>query len=67
MSLYLRSGDMKLEGFVDSDLGAGDVENRKSTKRYVYTLKWTIMSWVSQESCNSLHYRSRIYCYYESQ
>ena len=39
MSLYLRSGDMKLEGFVDSDLGAGDVENRKSTKRYVYTLK----------------------------
>ena len=39
MALYLKSGNMKLEGFVDIDLGARDVKNRKSTKIYVYTLK----------------------------
>jgi len=37
---------LKLEGFVDADL-AGDVESRKSTTGYVYTLGGTAVSWSS--------------------
>ena len=43
MTLYLRRGDLKLEGFIDADL-AGDVDNRKNTTWYVYTLGGTIVS-----------------------
>jgi hypothetical protein len=38
---------MKLTGYVDSDL-AGDVDTRKSTTGYVYTLGGTAVSWVSR-------------------
>ena len=38
---------MKLIGYVDSDL-AGDVDTRKSTTGYVYTLGGTAVSWVSR-------------------
>jgi ATP-binding cassette subfamily B (MDR/TAP) protein 1 len=37
---------LKLEGFVDADL-AGDVDSRKSTTGYVYTLGGTAISWSS--------------------
>ena len=38
---------MKCKGYVDSDL-AGDVNTRKSTIGYVYTLGGTAVSWVSR-------------------
>lgn len=37
MTLCFRSGDMRLEGFVDVDI-VGDVDNKMSITRYVYTL-----------------------------
>jgi len=40
------AGGLKLEGFVDADL-AGDVDSRKSTTGYVYTLGGTAVSWSS--------------------
>ena len=38
---------MTLTGYVDADL-AGNVDNRKSTTGYVYTLGGTAVSWASQ-------------------
>uniref|UniRef100_A0A2N9H7K1 Retrovirus-related Pol polyprotein from transposon TNT 1-94 n=1 Tax=Fagus sylvatica TaxID=28930 RepID=A0A2N9H7K1_FAGSY len=46
-SLCFTGADMKLTGYVDSDL-AGDVDTRKSTTGYVYTLGGTAVSWVSR-------------------
>uniref|UniRef100_A0A2N9EY29 CCHC-type domain-containing protein n=1 Tax=Fagus sylvatica TaxID=28930 RepID=A0A2N9EY29_FAGSY len=46
-SLCFTGADMKLTGYVDSDL-AGDVDTRKSTNGYVYTLGGTAVSWVSR-------------------
>uniref|UniRef100_A0A2N9FSS1 Retrovirus-related Pol polyprotein from transposon TNT 1-94 n=1 Tax=Fagus sylvatica TaxID=28930 RepID=A0A2N9FSS1_FAGSY len=46
-SLCFTGVDMKLTGYVDSDL-AGDVDTRKSTTSYVYTLGGTAVSWVSR-------------------
>lgn len=43
MTLYFRSGDMKLEGFVDVNV-AEDVDNKNNTIGYVYTLGKTTMS-----------------------
>ena len=47
MTLYFRSGDMKLEGFVDVNL-TEDVDNKNNTIGYVYTLGRTMVSQVSQ-------------------
>ena len=44
--LTFTAGGLKLEGFVDADL-AGDVDSRKSTTGYVYTLGGTAVSWNS--------------------
>jgi len=38
------AGGLTLEGFIDVDL-VGDVDNRKSTTRYIYTLEGTPLSW----------------------
>ena len=38
---------MKLKGFVDIDL-VGDVDNKRDTIGYVYTLRGIVVSWVSQ-------------------
>ena len=46
-SLCFTGADMKLTGYVDSGL-AGDVDTRKSTTGYVYTLGGTAVSWVSR-------------------
>lgn len=35
-------GELILEGFVDKDL-VGNIDNKKSTTRYVYTLEGTTM------------------------
>ncbi|KAL5827802.1 hypothetical protein ACOSQ3_019653 [Xanthoceras sorbifolium] len=45
--LCFKGGDTTLTGYVDADL-AGNVDIRKSTTGYVYTLGGTAVSWVSQ-------------------
>ena len=44
--LSFTAGGLKLEGLVDADL-AGDVDSRKSTTGYVYTLRRAVVSWSS--------------------
>jgi ATP-binding cassette subfamily B (MDR/TAP) protein 1 len=44
--LSFTADGLKLEGFVDADL-AGDVDSRKSTTGYVYTLGGIAVSWSS--------------------
>ncbi|KAL5764004.1 hypothetical protein ACOSQ2_016598 [Xanthoceras sorbifolium] len=46
-TLGFKGGDTTLTGYVDADL-AGNVDIRKSTTGYVYTLGGTAVSWVSQ-------------------
>ena len=46
-SLCFTGADMKLTSYVDFDL-ASDVDTRKSTTGYVYTLGGTAVSWVSR-------------------
>ncbi|KAE8704670.1 hypothetical protein F3Y22_tig00110447pilonHSYRG00005 [Hibiscus syriacus] len=46
-ALCFKGGDMILTGYVDADL-AGNVDIRRSTTGYVYTLRGTAVSWVSQ-------------------
>ena len=44
---YKKSGNVELEGFVDSDWG-GDTDTGKSTTGWVYTLAGSPVSWSSQ-------------------
>ena len=44
--LYFTCASLKLQGYVDADL-AGDIDNRKSTTGFVFTLGGTIISWAS--------------------
>ena len=37
---------MKLQGYVDADL-ASDIDSKKSTNEFVYTLSGTTISWAS--------------------
>lgn len=46
-TLCFRKSDLGLNGYVDADNG-GDVDSRKSTTGYVYTLGGTAISWVSK-------------------
>ena len=46
-ALCFKKSDLGLEGFVDADM-ARDVDGRKSTMGYVYTLGGTAVSWVSK-------------------
>ena len=46
-ALCFKGGDMVLTGYVDTDL-AGNVDIRRSTTGYVYTLGGTAVSWGSQ-------------------
>ena len=39
--------DIVLRGYVDSDI-AGDKDNRRSTKGYVFTIGGTSVSWISK-------------------
>jgi len=45
--LTFRKDELKLEGYVDSNF-AGEVDHRRSTTGYVFTLGSTAISWVSQ-------------------
>ena len=44
-TLYFRKSNIGLQGYVDADM-VGDIDRRKSTIRYVYTLGDTVVSWV---------------------
>ena len=46
-SLYFKKIDVILQDFVDANLG-GDLDTRRSTTGYIYTLGGTTVSWVSQ-------------------
>ncbi|CAA0842073.1 Uncharacterized mitochondrial protein AtMg00810 [Striga hermonthica] len=45
--LYFRKGDLKLQGYVDADFG-GEVDHRRSTTGYVFTIGATVVSWMSR-------------------
>jgi hypothetical protein len=47
MSLCFTGANLKLQGYVDADL-AGDVDSRKSTTKFVYTLGDTTACWTSR-------------------
>lgn len=45
--LYFGKGELKVQGFVDADFG-GEVDHRKSTTGYIFTVGNTAVSWMSQ-------------------
>ncbi|CAJ2648559.1 unnamed protein product [Trifolium pratense] len=47
MCLCFRKGNISLQGFSDADLG-GDLDTRKSTTGYIFTLGGTAVSWKSK-------------------
>ena len=47
LALCFKWSDLGLQGYADADM-AGDVNGRKSTTKYVYTLGGTTISWVSK-------------------
>jgi len=54
MALCYKSNGTILQGFVDADLG-GDVDSRKSTSGYVFTMGGTAVSWMSRlQKCVAL-------------
>ena len=44
--LCFTGASLKLQGYVDDDF-AGDIDNRKSTTGFVFTVSATAISWVS--------------------
>ena len=44
--LYFTGASLKLQGYVDADF-AGDIDSRKSTTEFVFTLGGTAISWAS--------------------
>ena len=44
--LCFKGASLKLQGYVDADF-AGDIDSRKSTTRFVFTLGGTAISWAS--------------------
>ena len=47
VGLCYGGSEIKLQGYVDSDL-AGDIDSRRSTTGYVFTLGSAAVSWISQ-------------------
>ena len=45
--LSFGKGEIKVQGYVDADYG-GDVDHRKSTTGYIFTVGNTTVSWMSQ-------------------
>ena len=44
---YFGKGELKVQGYIDADFG-GEVDNRKSTTSYVFTIGNIAESWMSQ-------------------
>ena len=60
MSLCFTGLDLKLQGYVDADL-AGDVDSRKNTIGFVYTLGGiAVLDLKVTENCSPFHYRGRV-------
>ncbi|BBH04062.1 Toll-Interleukin-Resistance domain family protein [Prunus dulcis] len=45
--LYFGKGELKVQGYVDADFG-GEVDHRRSTTGYIFTVGNTAVSWMSQ-------------------
>ncbi|WVY99473.1 hypothetical protein V8G54_015558 [Vigna mungo] len=45
--LYFSKGELKVQGYVDADFG-GEVDHRRSTTGYIFTVGTTAVSWMSQ-------------------
>ena len=46
-ALFFGGSNISLQGYVDADM-AGDIDNRRSTTGYVFTIGGTTVSWVSK-------------------
>ena len=65
MLTYRRSDSLHLEGYLDSDF-TGDVDDRKSTSGYVFTLAGGAISWKSSKqtvTALSTMYAEFVTCY----
>jgi hypothetical protein len=65
MLTYTRSDSLEIEGYLDSD-SAGDVDDRKSISRYVFTLAKGAISWKSFKqtvTASSMMYAEFVVCY----
>ena len=65
MLTYRRFDSLHLEGYSDSDF-AGDVDDRKSTSGYVFTLVGGAISWKSSKqtvTASSTMYAEFVACY----
>ena len=65
MLTYRRSDSLHIEGYSDSDF-VGDVDDRKSTSSYVFTLAGGAISWKSSKQtiiASSTMYAEFVACY----
>ena len=65
MLTYRRSDSLEIEGYSDSDF-AGDIDDRKSTSGYVFTLAGGAISWKSSKqtvTASSMMYTEFVACY----
>ena len=65
MLTYRRSDSLHIEGYSDSDF-ARDVDDRKSTSGYVFTLTGGAISWKSSKqtvTASSMMYNEFVACY----
>jgi hypothetical protein len=65
MLMYRRFDSLHLEGYSDSDF-VGDVDDRKSTSGYVFTLAGRAISWKSSKQtviASSTMYAEFVACY----
>ena len=63
--IYRRSDSLQVEGYSDSDF-AGDIDDRKSTSGYVFTLAGGAISWKSSKqsvTASSTMYAEFVACY----
>ena len=61
--LYTKDGSDTCTGYTDADW-AGDVDSRRSTSGYIFSLSGGAISWRSQKQkmCLTLNHRSRVRC-----
>ena len=57
--LYFTGASLKLQGYVDANF-ASDIDSKKSTIGFIFTLGGTAISWASnlQKNCYFVYYRS---------
>ena len=63
--MYIRSDILEIEGYSDADF-AGDIDDRKSTFGYVFTLAGGAISWKNSKqgvTASSTMYAKFVACY----